>query len=266
MGDRELGQEAADPPNQVHLTRAFWMAETPVTQAQFAVWTRAAKIQHENEFKYKADHPAENLSWREAVVYCQWLTQTHGNRFPPGYALAALPTEAEWEYACRAGTETEYWSGDGAAALAKVGWFGGNAHRETHPVGKIPANPFGLFDLHGNVWEWCHDFYRSDAYKTRPAGVCNPGTAERDAEYDTPPSDADDRYRVVRGGSWDVTARYCSSAFRYWRWPGLRDWIRGFRVCLVPGPSAQNSQNDAEERHPKRTSQAEARSGGPGGG
>jgi formylglycine-generating enzyme required for sulfatase activity len=134
MGSR--GYYAEEEPNhRVRITEDFWMAETPVTQAQFAIGTQAAGIDHTNHFDGRADNPAENMDWHQAVAYCAWLTETKSPTFPAGFSTAALPSEAQWEYACRAGAETEYHSGDGEEALARVGW-----HDEewgvgsTHPV------------------------------------------------------------------------------------------------------------------------------------
>ena len=134
-----------EPIHQVRIVEPFWMAETPVTQAQFALWTRAESIEHENRFKDRPDHPAESMDWRQAVSYCDWLTRTQGAVFPAGFHLACLPTEAEWEYACRAGTETEYYTGDGEAALAEAGWFGEDWRvGATHPVRQKAPNGFHI--------------------------------------------------------------------------------------------------------------------------
>ena len=106
-----------EPVHCVKIPEPFWMAETPATQAQFALWTRAERIKHENHFKGHPEHPAESMDWQQAVAFCAWLAHVKAGELPEGFSLVCLPTEAEWEYACRAGTETEYYSGDGEAAL-----------------------------------------------------------------------------------------------------------------------------------------------------
>ena len=109
MGSRGY-DEREEPVHRVLISEPFWLAETPVTQSQFALWTRSAKIEHENHFKGHPDHPAEKLNWEEATVFCAWLTREKSGEFPEGFTLARLPTEAEWEYACRAGTSQSKFS------------------------------------------------------------------------------------------------------------------------------------------------------------
>jgi len=128
-----------------------------------------------------------------------------------------LPTEAEWEYACRAQTITRYCFGDDEANLGEYGWYEGNSHDGTHPVGEKLPNRFGLYDLHGNVCEWCSDSYTSDYYKRSP--VEDPRNADEAA------------HRVARGGSWDGFARGCRSAHRFRYAPDYRDINLGFRVA-----------------------------------
>lgn len=252
MGQRgEFADE--EPSHPVVISRPVYVGVFPVTQAQFGAWTsdaayaewradRAQHEAHENHFKDRPDHPAENLTWHEASAFCLWLNAVCAAHLPGNYR-GALPSEAVWEYACRAGSDTEYWSGDGAASLAEVGWFGGNADGEAHPVGEKPANPFGLHDLHGNVWEWCRDAWDENAYTKQSPAPCDP---------ETPVVDPDDgRDRVLRGGSWRDSARSCRSAIRNGWWPGNRTGLRGFRVCLVPDPSVQTRQKDDAERRPE---------------
>ncbi len=113
-----------EPVHLVKITQPFWLGETPVTQEQFAVWTDAEGIGHKNQFGGRPNHPAENLTWRDAITYCAWLGKVTWSQLPKDSRFACLPTEAEWEYACRAKTETEFYSGDGEEALRAVGWFG----------------------------------------------------------------------------------------------------------------------------------------------
>src|SRR5207249_3540696 len=117
-----------EPQHWVRITQPFYLGTTPVTQEQFA----ACDPQHKNEFDNKPDHPAEKVNWNQAVRFCQWMNETLRG-LPPGY-VAGLPTEAQWEYACRTGSGTEYCNGDGEAALREVGWFDENSKGSTQPV------------------------------------------------------------------------------------------------------------------------------------
>ena len=237
------GWRNEEPAHRVRLAGPFWLAETPVTQAQFGLWIKAEGVEHKNNFKNRPDHPAESLDWRQAQRYCAWLTATAPRDFPAGFR-ACLPTEAEWEYACRGGTDTEYHTGDGEAALRQAGWFAGNSGRETQPVGGKEANPFRLRDMHGNVWEWCHDVWAADAYRRRVDGDLDPGAGARDRDWagGWERMLANENPRVLRGGSWDSSAWVCRSTFRGGREPVVRLWNFGFRVCLVPGPDSQFSK------------------------
>lgn len=267
-----------EPVNRVRIAhetsdsvvRPFYMGTYPVTQ--FAAW----KPEHENGFPNKPDRPAERVTWDEAMAFCGWLTSGRGREFPPGY-VATLPTEAEWEYACRVvatesteegpraiASETEYHTGDGEAALREAGWFDGNSGTETHSVGEKVANGVGLHDMHGKVWEWCWDAYDDDAYRTRVDGVIDPGNGERERWLRDGPSLAASKelipVRVIRGGSWEHTARDCWSACRFWWRPGLRVWDQGFRVCLVPGPLTEEiEQTGSPGDGAARDAEAESR-------
>jgi formylglycine-generating enzyme required for sulfatase activity len=161
--------------------------------------------------------------------------------------LATLPTEAQWEYACRGPTgsslvEMEYCSGDGVDALQQVGWFDKNSGRNLHAVKQKAANPWGLHDMHGLVWEWCLDLWNEEAYVTRPLLRAETGTLlgaelqHPSALNDDEPDSADSALRGLRGGSWFDSAAGCRSAFRNRIGAGLADWDNGFRVALRPGP------------------------------
>jgi formylglycine-generating enzyme required for sulfatase activity len=239
MGSR--GYDASEEPvHRVVIEEDFWLAETPVTQAQFAIWTRELGIDHKNHFEGHPTHPAESMTWRHANEYCDWLTAQHGSQLPIGHRFASLPTEAHWEYACRGGTCTEYYTGDGSVALRQAGWFAENWQAgSTHPVGELIANAFGLHDLHGNVLEWCLDRSDVEAYRRHWDGieameafVMNEQFGDQ-SEYNS---------RVVRGGSWDDSANGCRAACRLGFRAGFSYGFFGFRVCLVRSPiSRQNS-------------------------
>jgi formylglycine-generating enzyme required for sulfatase activity len=179
MGSR--GYDANEEPiHRVVIPEPFWMAETPVTQAQFAVWTQQAGIKHRNYHRDSGDLPVESMSWYQANDFCMWLTDNFKNAIPNVTLFATLPCEAHWEYACRGNAVTEYHSGDGAAALKDVGWYYGNSDASTHGVatlkGPNAANRFGLYDMHGNVREWCSAHWGESAYRHRWDGVTDQET------------------------------------------------------------------------------------------
>ena len=162
---------------------AFYLGTFPVTQRQFSLWTQSVEYttwrenrdqsaHHENYFKNCPTHPVERLTWYEASGFCEWLNSERSGRLPAGYR-ACLPTEAQWEYGCRAGTDTRYYTGDDNEALAAAGWYSGNSGESTHAVGQKAANAWGLFDMHGNVREWCQDLYDAHVYRRRLDGIVN---------------------------------------------------------------------------------------------
>ncbi len=194
-----------NPQHRVAISKGFWMGVYPVTQAQWQA------VMGYNPSNFRGDErPVETASWDDCQEFCQKMAELTGKPI-------RLPTEAEWEYACRAGTTGEYCSGNGEDALKKVGWYDGNSGKQTHVVGeKKVANPWGLFDVHGNVWEWCQDLYATLGSEniTDPINLNN--------------GDA----RVFRGGSWSGSAGDCRSAYRHWVAPGRRYNFLGLRVCF----------------------------------
>jgi formylglycine-generating enzyme required for sulfatase activity len=245
MGSRGWNS-VEEPPHWVRLS-GFYMGITPVTQEQFAVWTEQLGIDHKNKFPERPQHPAENLDWFQASRFCDWLNTMHVAAIPTGFA-AALPSEAQWEYASRLmrdaadkprAVETEYYTGDGAAALDVAGWYRDNSADSPQPVGQKQPTDFGLYDLHGNVWEWCRDDWDPDAYKRHEDGVLDPEVSmprERGSEHGL---------RVMRGGGWFNSPANCRAAFRDRGGPGFRFWGLGFRVCLLSGPCAEQSVKGA---------------------
>ncbi|MBV11160.1 formylglycine-generating enzyme family protein [Rubinisphaera sp.] len=251
------------PVHWVEMPRPYYMGIYPVTQEQFAVWTKSACIDHKNEFPGHADHPAENINWETACDYCEWLTRERQSLQTQGY-LAGLPSEAQWEYACRAGTETEYYSGDGEAALSAAGWFGNNSENKTHPAGKKEANMFGLCDMHGNVWEWCGDVWDEFAYSKRVDGVQDPVVKSSEIL-----ESEEFAYRVLRGGSWFISASGCNASSRNWARPEFRSRDHGFRVCLFLVGYAEEQDSAGAESEPvpgeAERREAETQSQGTGG-
>jgi formylglycine-generating enzyme required for sulfatase activity len=156
-----------------------------------------------------------NVSWQDAQDYCKWLSHEIGKEY-------RLPTEAEWEYACRAGSDSVYFFGDDEKLLKKYAWYNNNAGRKTHPVGEKKANAWGLHDMHGNVWEWCQDWYDNKYY-----AECHQQGVVRN-----PQGSAKGTYRVLRGGSFFLNPVDCRSVRRDLNHPEDRAHFIGFRVVL----------------------------------
>ena len=206
------------PQTQVSLTHGFWMGRTEVTQAQYLAVTGA----NPSFFTGDLTRPVETVSWNNAVAYCATLTTTErtAGRCPANWSYR-LPTEAEWEYAARAGTAgTRFSYGDdpGYTLLTNYAWYSSNSGSTTHSVGGNGGNGWGLFDMYGNVWEWCQDRY---------------GTYSGGSVID-PQGPGSGSIRVVRGGSWLLIALFCRSARRYGGGPTNTYSDIGFRVVLAP--------------------------------
>ncbi len=244
------------PQHRVRITKSFYLGTYHVTRGQFRQfvadtayktdaekgekpgawgWNPDKKEFGFNEkyswrnagFEQTDEHPVVNVSWNDAVEFCNWLSKKESKTY-------RLPTEAEWEFACRAGTTTRYYSGDDPETLAKVGNVADAAAKAkfpewkytikandgyvfTAPVGKFKPNAFGLYDMHGNAWQWCADWYGAEYY------------AESPADDPTGPDTGDDR--VLRGGSWGRGPVSSRSARRFGFAPDDRDYVTGFRVA-----------------------------------
>ena len=236
-----VAYEDAFPTHRVTLSKGFWMSKYEVTNGQY----RRFRPTHDSkDFKGHSlngdRQPVLKVHWKDAEAFCAWLSDKAGGVF-------ALPTEAQWEYACRAGTETvRYWGDDDAseshlvndASIAEFenvfdrtgkAVFGGSedhfyftaqttdGYTVTAPVGSFKPNPWGLHDMLGNAVEWCSDWYDEDYYKKSP--LVDP----------TGPSTG--RFRVLRGGAWNNAPGNARSAFRTWIGPDVAPGGRGFRVC-----------------------------------
>ena len=227
--------EREHPQHDVYITRGFWLFDTPCTQSLWQV------VMGENPSRFQSpDRPVERVSWEDVQVFLARIEERL-----PGLGLA-LPTEAQWEHACRAGTETALFTGpieilgeSNAPALDAIAWYGGNSGEGyeladgeessgwsemqypnpksgTRPIGLKAPNPWGLYDMLGNVWEWCMDGFRAydEHWQQDPVGPSAPGAV-----------------RVVRGGSWSAGARNCRTACRDRIDPGNRRSSLGFRCA-----------------------------------
>jgi formylglycine-generating enzyme required for sulfatase activity len=245
-----------DPQHRVRITKPFYLGTYHVTRGQFRQFVAATAYRTDAEkgetpgasgwnpdkkefgfneksswrnvgFEQTDDHPVVNVSWNDAAAFCTWLSKKEGKTY-------RLPTEAEWEYACRAGTTTRYYSGDDPETLAKVGnvadaslkaklpdWKytikANDGYVFTAPVGKFKPNAFGLYDMHGNTCQWCADWYGPGYYAASPV--------------DDPTGPASGNDRVLRGGSFDFRPFFSRSANRVGCAPRSRDFITGFRVA-----------------------------------
>lgn len=232
-GSFMMGIEGAGRLSPLHRVSldAFRMSATEITQAQF----KSVMGYNPSYFTDNDNLPVEKPSWFEAVMFCNRLSALQGldscytttedeDYFGQKHRKCdfskngfRLPVEAEWEYACRAGTTTKYCSGDDESDLARVGWYKENCGHRTHQVAQKEPNAWGLYDMHGNVWEWCNDWYSKNYKKSsinNPIGL----------GYD----------HVLRGGSWPDVAGYCISANRCMIRPSYKNFGIGFRIVCRP--------------------------------
>jgi formylglycine-generating enzyme required for sulfatase activity len=207
MGD-ENGDAEEKPAHKVTIAKPFYLGKYEVTQEQ---WN--AVIGSNRSHYQGATNPVERISWED----CQKFVKKLNEKFAESGVTFSLPTEAQWEYACRGGASTRYSFGDDEASLSEYSWFEGNAGGKTHPVGKKKPNAWGLYDMHGNVWEWCADWYEGNYYEPSPAS--------------DPTGQATGSHRVLRGGSWSDGAFNCRSAYRYCLPPWFCVYCYGFRVA-----------------------------------
>jgi len=230
VNEREDNNTTFERQHAVILTTGFFMQTTEVTQGQW----KTVMGHNPANFQDCGDHcPVENVSWEEVQEFIRKLNEIEADID----TMYRLPTEAEWEYACRAGNPGKFNNSPPADArdqpndydlLNQVGWYYNNANSTSHPVaGKMP-NALGLYDMHGNVWEWCQDWI----------GEYAPGTAQDPKGSET----AHDK--IMRGGSWSHTPVFCRSANRSWRRPLNKDQDIGFRLVRVARP--QPARNDTK--------------------
>jgi formylglycine-generating enzyme required for sulfatase activity len=241
----EEGADDDEKQHQVTISKDYYLGATEVTQGQYEQVMGINLSNVQKPVIRKSDssmYPVERVSWKDAVEFCKRLSALPEEK--QAGRVYRLPTEAEWEYACRAGSKTAYGFGASSKSLGDYAWFGNNSGSKeldsdallakmktnpqeyldtllsacaTHPVGEKKPNAWGLYDMHGNVKEWCSDWYGD-----YPKGAVNDPTGSKVGLF-----------RVFRGGSWtSVEAAYCRSAFRLSYVPSLRDYDVGFRVAL----------------------------------
>ena len=213
-GNRYRGEH---PVHTVEISRLFYLGKYPVTQAQ---WTA---VMGSNPSKFKgSNRPVEGVSWYDAQKFIRKLNAAAGSR------KYRLPTEAEWEYAARAGSSTVYSFGNDSSQLRNYAWYVDNSNRQTHPVGQLKPNKWGLYDMLGNVMEWVQDWYSDEYYQNSPA---RDPKGPRSGSYQGRPVEK----RVARGGGWYSRAEDCRCAYRFSE-PinSRRGGILGFRLLMVP--------------------------------
>lgn len=221
----ESGRYGWEGPQVKGEMAGFWLGTTPVTQAQWV----AVREENPSHFKKGGQFPVEGVDWQQARDFAAELAAKTG-------APLALPEEQQWEYACRAGTETALYTGkelttvDGKCPnLDEIAWFDNNSEESSHEVGEKLPNAWGLYDMLGNVWEWCADVWDPEAYGKIARG--EPALAA-----------GENALRVVRGGSWFDFARHCRAASRTWGMPGYRGLFLGFRLAAMSSPEGYDRQ------------------------
>jgi formylglycine-generating enzyme required for sulfatase activity len=239
-------QGVEKPRHTVTITRGFHIGKHEVTRGQFAAFvdatgyetgarregsawacqpdgtwksTRGVDWRNPKSFRQDDTHPVVAVSWNDAKAFCDWVARKTGRE-------VRLPTEAEWEYACRAGTTGSWACGD-ASLLGKSAWYYLNSGMRTHPVGQKEPNAWGVYDVHGNVWEWVADRYDPTYYASSP--VKDPAGPAKGTD------------RVLRGGSWSDSSYKCRSAYRYRCHPAYCGTLWGFRAAVSSTEDARRT-------------------------
>jgi formylglycine-generating enzyme required for sulfatase activity len=224
------------PRHEVILTEGFWLGETPCTQSQW----RAVMGTEPSRFRGDS-RPVERVSWEDCRNFCRRIDAKFAG------LRMRLPTEAEWEYGCRAGTTTAFHDGSACVApeaqdpaLERLGWYAANSDGRTCNVGQLNPNMWGLQDMHGNVWEWCHDFY----------GPYSGGTQA------DPSGPVEGHVRVVRGGSWVNLPRLCRSACRRWRHATNSFDFLGLRLAVDSAVFLTEECHKSSQALPERSNES----------
>ena len=206
------------PKHRVRITKPYYLAASEVTQAQYE------RVMGNNPSHFKGDptRPVEMVSWDEASTFCRKLSELPEER--SGQRAYRLPLETEWEYACRCGTTTTRYAGDDEAGLKEIAWYNANSGDKTYPVCQKTPSAWGLYDMQGNVWEWCHDWWSMDYYAASP--------------LDDPAGAGVGSGRVTRGGGFFTSAWGCRSAYRNGLPPATRAAHLGFRLAFSPADAS----------------------------
>ncbi|MEZ6068722.1 MAG: formylglycine-generating enzyme family protein [Pirellulales bacterium] len=216
--ENEAGRSNDEVAHRVRISRPFWIGVHEVTQRQYTAVTDS----NPSYFIGEANLPVERVSWEAAVQFCRRASEVTRR-------AVRLPSEAQWEYACRAGTTSAFSSGDGVGPdaanfdVSQGGAIPVEPLERTTPVGHYGPNPWGLYDMHGNVREWCSDWYAP--------------YPSHDRDFVDPMGPAEGTAHVLRGGSWDDYSRRCRSAFRHGYRPGDREQCNGFRIVVLVDPT-----------------------------
>lgn len=235
------GEEGAGDDEEQHevvISNDFYLGQTEVTQGQFerVMGTNPSHFRlPRSPQDDRTRHPVESVSWHEAVEFCERLSSLPAEK--EARRLYRLPYQSEWEYACRAGSQTPYFYGSDPEELGSYAWFNDNSGNETQPVGEKQPNRWGLYDMHGNVWEWCADWFGE-----YPAGPVGPKHGV---------------YRVLRGGGIANAPVACRSAYRIRFTPSLRNRVSGFRIALTAMETATKSPAKVDQPSDKRTDEAD---------
>ena len=236
----EIGRFKNETQHEVHIKKVFYIGKYPITQAQYE-----AVINYNPSENKGPNNPVDSVNWNYAKEFCYRLNEATHNIRPTGY-LFDLPTEAQWEYACRANTNTSLNNGNNISKfisesirrgvngslyasykpscpyLDEVGWYEFNSNKTTHPVGQKKPNNWGIYDMHGNVLEWCRDYYWENYL---------PENADPDEDYE--PNVKNPGGKVYRGGSYCDEPRYCRSAYRTFTGSFAKQVYCGFRIALI---------------------------------
>lgn len=206
-------RENEQPIHEVEIAYDIAMSKYLVTVEEYMLFAQATGVEmpEEKHVHLGVNVPIRRLTWLSAVAYCKWLSEREGKTF-------RLPTEAEWEYACRAGSYAKYCFGDDVSELGDYAWYKENSLKVTHDVGTKKANAWGLYDMHGNIWEWCSDRY-AENYETVP----NDGSAHMVRS---------EKGMVLRGGAWSAKPDNLRSAVRINLGANSRNYFVGFRVVV----------------------------------
>ena len=205
----ELPFALETPVHEAIISKTFFVSKFLITQEQY----EAVTGENPAKFRYEKNLPIENITWFDAKEFCRKLSEITGKPL-------RLPSETEWEYFCRAGSTADYFFGEDGHLLSEYAWFEANSNEKTHPVGLKRPNNWGLFDIVGNVWEWCEDVWKGDYNDFPTDGSANFRNIEKQHR------------RSCRGGSFAINAFRCRSSYRSFDWNDTANEKLGFRIIM----------------------------------